>query len=483
MKWIGQQIYDQISRFRNDVYLESISSGTIASGGNLGLDSNNKIVKAAASSGGISYDGSTANGVLTFKDADEATVEANLTFDGSTLAVTGNLSISGDITSVGDDINVGDDIVHTSAGGKIRFEGTAGGGSEGLLYKDSGGTNRNALFFPGSDVVAIANRASNGIVEIRANTSSAGSGGEVTAATFTDTELTLSGNLDLKDTTNDANGSILSFTKDKGAAAADGDDIGTIMFQGDNAAQELSRYASIVAEISEADDTDEAGKLTLNVAESDGSTAALSPGLILEGEHATDGQVDVTIANGSASTTTVAGDLSITTGLILDSVDVTTIQTSSESFADNDTSLMTSAAIDDAILKGGSSTIIKILPNDFLSNEDGGVNKSEQYDDNNFGVRTTHHNAELFAFVDIPIGKTATSVIIYGSDTGNAVDVFEADINAGALTDKTPGGGCVVGSACDITDVVADATNYLVIRVTTTHYVNDIVYGGAVTIA
>ena len=51
MKWIGQHIYDQISRFRSDVYLEDISSGTIASGGNLGLDSNNKIVKATVSSG------------------------------------------------------------------------------------------------------------------------------------------------------------------------------------------------------------------------------------------------------------------------------------------------------------------------------------------------------------------------------------------------------------------------------------------------
>ena len=45
IKWIGQHIWDFTSRFRSDVYLESISSGTIASGGNLGLDSNNKIVK------------------------------------------------------------------------------------------------------------------------------------------------------------------------------------------------------------------------------------------------------------------------------------------------------------------------------------------------------------------------------------------------------------------------------------------------------
>ena len=51
MKFIGQFIQNFIARFRNDVYLEDVSSGTIASGGNLGLDSNNKIVKATVSSG------------------------------------------------------------------------------------------------------------------------------------------------------------------------------------------------------------------------------------------------------------------------------------------------------------------------------------------------------------------------------------------------------------------------------------------------
>ena len=41
MKFIGQFIQHFISRFKNDVFLDNISSGTIASGGNLGLDSNN----------------------------------------------------------------------------------------------------------------------------------------------------------------------------------------------------------------------------------------------------------------------------------------------------------------------------------------------------------------------------------------------------------------------------------------------------------
>ncbi|MDP6771825.1 MAG: hypothetical protein QF704_14085, partial [Anaerolineales bacterium] len=51
----------------------------------------------AAAGGGISHDGSTADGVLTYKDADEATVESNLTFDGTDLAIaaTGKIYLDG----------------------------------------------------------------------------------------------------------------------------------------------------------------------------------------------------------------------------------------------------------------------------------------------------------------------------------------------------------------------------------------------------
>lgn len=51
MKWIGQHIWDLVSRFRNEVYMEDVPNGTIVSGGNLGLDSNNKVVKATVESG------------------------------------------------------------------------------------------------------------------------------------------------------------------------------------------------------------------------------------------------------------------------------------------------------------------------------------------------------------------------------------------------------------------------------------------------
>jgi len=253
-----------------------------------------------------------------------------------------------------------------------------------------------------------------------------------------------------------------------------------------------------------------------------------------------------------------SGDVTLNvSGLTISEFAGATIQTSSESFADNDTSLMTSAAIDDRInaavsgditavtfttddeniasdtagsadfsISGGEGidtsasgvtiTIagedastsnkgiasfdsnhftvssgavslrgegtIKLLPKDFMQNEDGGVNKSVQYDDTGtIGVRASSADGELYAFVNIPTGKTATNVTIYGNDTNNTVEVFEADVNASGLTDKTPGGGCTVGSACDFTDVAADGTNYLAIRVTVTA-TSDIVYGGLVTL-
>jgi len=133
---------------------------------------------------------------------------------------------------------------------------------------------------------------------------------------------------------------------------------------------------------------------------------------------------------------------------------------------------------------GKNETRIKILPTDFMQNEDGGVNKSVQYDDTGtIGVRSSGGSdfGELYAFVHIPRFKTATSVTIFGNDTANTVEVFEADVNASGLTDKTPGGGCTVGSVCDFTDVAADTTNYLAIKVSVTA-TSDIIYGGTVTI-
>ena len=89
MRWIGQHIYDLISRFRSDVYLEDIDTGTIASGGNLGLDSNNKIVKATISSGsgditGVDLTGASPIGVNSETGTTSGDYSATITVDTAT---------------------------------------------------------------------------------------------------------------------------------------------------------------------------------------------------------------------------------------------------------------------------------------------------------------------------------------------------------------------------------------------------------------
>jgi len=74
---------------------------------------------------------------------------------------------------------------------RIRFSGDAGGGGQAIQYKDTGGSMRNTLMFPGSDIVMLGNRAANGTVELRANTSTGGSGGEVTVAIIKDRRIDL----------------------------------------------------------------------------------------------------------------------------------------------------------------------------------------------------------------------------------------------------------------------------------------------------
>ena len=141
-----------------------------------------------------------------------------------------------------------------------------------------------------------------------------------TSVTITTPSLIITDNttdepiVQIKNTHNGTTAGELRFVMDKGAAGADGDDLGTISFFGDDSGQNQTAFAKIVGEVSETDDTDEAGKLSFFVAESDGTNTALTAGLVLEGEHATDGEVDVTIGAGAASQTTVAGHLNIASG-------------------------------------------------------------------------------------------------------------------------------------------------------------------------
>ena len=93
----------------------------------------------------------------------------------------------------------------------------------------------------------------------------------------------------------------------KTATGEDGENIGSIDFNGTNDDDTTILYAQILGEISDATDGDDGGKLTLSVSSHD---ATLVAGLVIEDGDAS-GEVDATIGAGAASVTTVAGTLTM----------------------------------------------------------------------------------------------------------------------------------------------------------------------------
>ena len=213
MKWIGQHIWDFISRFRSDVYLEATETGTIASGGNLGLDSNNKIVKADTEAGELAFSGSTANGVLTYGGAAQIDVEDKLTWNPST----GRLNAEANIGPYLELVNINNDIL----GGTV-------------ILKNQRGTS------------------------VTTNT--------------------------------------------------DGDELGRIQWVGTDSQPGTTTFAQIVGKVGDNTNTEEAGILSLEVGEYDGT---LTSGLLLDGDTDANGEVDVTIGAGVGSTTTIVGNTSL----------------------------------------------------------------------------------------------------------------------------------------------------------------------------
>ena len=107
----------------------------------------------------------------------------------------------------------------------------------------------------------------------------------------------------------------LRFNKDS-ASGADSDIMGLISFYGtDDSDNTHERLAYVDAIITDSAHGSEAASLRFYVAEND---ATLTAGLVIAGQADADGEVDVTIGAGAASTATVAGSLTVTGDIILD---------------------------------------------------------------------------------------------------------------------------------------------------------------------
>tara|TARA_R110001632_G_scaffold141868_1_gene257847 strand:- start:254 stop:3274 length:3021 start_codon:yes stop_codon:yes gene_type:complete len=112
----------------------------------------------------------------------------------------------------------------------------------------------------------------------------------------------------IKNTSNDTNDMAqLKFVKDRGAAPAAGTNLAEIYFVGEDSAQNEQEYGRILCEIDVATGGQESGILKLGVANHDGGNGY---GLSMTGGSAND-EVDVTVALGAASVTTVSGTLTM----------------------------------------------------------------------------------------------------------------------------------------------------------------------------
>ena len=110
--------------------------------------------------------------------------------------------------------------------------------------------------------------------------------------------------------------SVLTFTKDKGAAGADADGIGAISFVSDNDAQQQTTFGSILYSVESATDGQEEGKINIGVAalNSGGNNSAN----VLQGVGNGQNVTDVTIGLGATNVTTIAGTLTMGSTATLD---------------------------------------------------------------------------------------------------------------------------------------------------------------------
>jgi len=182
----------------------------------------------------------------------------------------------------------------TENGGRLDFYTTdadAGGGK--VLTLDS---NKQATFGGGVAVTGVIT-GNAGVVSVETDHL------KITSTNANDPLV------QIKNETDDASGPRLKFNKLRGADGQDGDSCGIIQFASfDDGTPSTQFYGQIETKIADATSGQEAGDMFFQVPSYDG---VLTNGLHLDGDTDADGEVDVNIAAGGASTTTIAGTLSM----------------------------------------------------------------------------------------------------------------------------------------------------------------------------
>ena len=333
MKWIGQQVYNLVSRFRGDVYINrdlyfhqtqsaltgAFSEGASDDGRVLYLDSDGKVTN----SHDLKYDSS--NEILTIGDPDNGYATVRRRPRSTTNDVGGSLALEAG-QSTGSGI------------GGLVYLGTSAAGSS--------GTSLNAI----TEKLTLwpINNASG----------FAGDGSAFSGLTNPDyTQVTMPGGLGIYadgNTSDVGSQPKIILAPRTTTAHVKNTKLSEIETKGNNDAQELTSYSLIRTSTGGApnNDTDEHGVLEIKVATSDGSTSSLQNGVSASGSHS-DNNVSVSLGYGATSIITIPGFLSLG-GHSVNDIDL------AGQFVDSDEHLMTSAAINDLIVAATSSTFVDL---------------------------------------------------------------------------------------------------------------------------
>ena len=135
----------------------------------------------------------------------------------------------------------------------------------------------------------------------------------------------------------------------------------------------------------------------------------------------------------------------------------------------------------DGAAGGVYGSIIKILPTQFMGNDDASLERTVIEDDvrNKMGVRVASSSQEIFASVTIPEGKKVTGYGVYSS---SSVSTFlnGVDVTSGAFTSIGSGNS---GAVINLKKAYNSAeTNYVAIKVMTTS-TSQVIYGAVIIIA
>jgi len=273
MKFIGQFIQDLIARFRSDVYLEDLTES--AQDHVVGIDGDGKLYKQDVFVGDITgvtagnaLTGGGTSGTVTVNHEDTSS-QASVNNSGSAVIQDVTLDTYGHVTGL------------TSATLDL---------GDSLTY--NGSTANGLLTYGGASTI-----------DVESTFTFNGSAGNLVISSSTESQPSIN----LLNTNTDANGPIFNF--DKTSVGADNDELGQIGWVGEDEGGGSHTFAQIIGTIKDATPTQEAGLLEFKVAEYDGT---VTTGLKLDGDTDADGEVDVVISAGAGSTTTIAGDLTVT---------------------------------------------------------------------------------------------------------------------------------------------------------------------------